>query len=65
MDIARYERNVKTIVPVGAVTKIQYFPPKRQQQSQEEKREHPFHVMFEMKLREAPMDENQSFQAYC
>lgn len=66
MDIARYGSNIQSIVPVGAVTKIRYFPQREQQKRQEEEQQkHPFQVMFQMKLREADMDENQSFQMYC
>lgn len=65
VDIARYGTNIQSIVPVGAVTKIRYFPQREQQQRQEEQQKHPFQVMFQMKLQEADMDENQSFQMYC
>lgn len=66
--IARYEKSYQSIIPVGAVTRIQYFPPKGQQNRQEEKKEQSFHMVFQMKLNEVPkmpMEENQSFQAYC
>ena len=52
-------------MPVGAVTQIRYSPQREQQQRQSEQKEHPFQVMFQMQLKEAPMDENQSFQLYC
>ena len=64
MDIARYVRGIDSIMPVGAVSQIRYSP-KREQQRQGEQKEHPFHVMFQMQLKEAPMEENQSFQLYC
>lgn len=63
--IARYAKGYQSIVPVGAVTRIQYFPPKGQQNRQGEKKEQSFHMVFQMKLNEIPMEENQSFQAYC
>ena len=65
MDIARFERGYQNILPVGAVTQIRYFPQHQQQRRQEEKKEHPFEVLFQMQLKEAPMEENQSFQLYC
>ena len=65
VDIARYERGFSSIVPVGAVTQIRYSPQREQQQRQGEQKEHPFHMMFQMQLKEAPMDEKQSFQLYC
>ena len=52
-------------MPVGAVTQIRYSPQRDQQQRQGEQKEHPFQVMFQMQLKEAPMEENQSFQLYC
>ena len=64
VDIARYVRGFESIVPVGAVTQIRYSP-KREQQRQGESKEHPFQMMFQMKLKETPMEENQSFQLYC
>ncbi|MCI7129677.1 MAG: hypothetical protein MSA09_03775 [Lachnospiraceae bacterium] len=64
MDIARYVRGYESIMPVGAVSQIRYSP-KREQQRQSEQKEHPFQVMFQMQLKEAPMEENQSFQMYC
>ena len=64
VDIARYEKGFSSIVPVGAVTQIRYSP-KREQQRQGESKEHPFQMMFQMKLKEAPMEENHSFQLYC
>jgi len=63
--VAKYARGYQSIVPVGAITRIQYFPPKGQQNRQEGKKEQSFQMMFQMKLNEIPMDENQSFQAYC
>ena len=65
MDIARYEKGFSSIVPVGAVTQIRYFPQREQRQRQGEQKEHPFQVMLQMQLKEAPMEENQSFQLYC
>ena len=65
VDIARYERGFSSIVPVGAVTQIRYSPKREQQQRQGESKEHPFQMMFQMQLKEAPMEENQSFQLYC
>lgn len=65
MDIAKYERGYQSIVPIGAVTRIQYFPQRRQQKQQEEKKDHTFQTMFQMQLRETPREENQNFQAYC
>lgn len=52
-------------MPVGAVTQIRYSPKREQQNRQSEQKEHPFQVMFQMKLKEASMEENQSFQLYC
>ena len=49
-------------MPVGAVTQIRYSP-KREQQG--ESKERSFQMMFQMQLKEAPMEENQSFQLYC
>ena len=65
VDIARYGRGFESIVPVGAVMQIRYSPPREQQQRQGEQKEHPFEMMFRMQLKEAPMEENQSFQLYC
>lgn len=65
VDIARYVRGFESIVPVGAVTQIRYSPKREQQNRQSESQERSFQMMFQMKLKEAPMDENQSFQAYC
>lgn len=65
MDIAKYARGFESIMPVGAVTQIRYSPQREQKQRQGEQKEHPFHVMFQMQLKEAPMEENQSFQLYC
>ena len=65
VDIARYEKGFSSIVPVGAVTQIRYSPKREQQNRQSEPQEHPFQMMFQMKLKEAPMVENQSFQLYC
>ena len=65
VDIARYARGFESIMPVGAVTQIRYSPQREQKQRQGEQKEHPFHVMFQMQLKEAPMEENQSFQLYC
>ncbi|MEY8332358.1 hypothetical protein AALB53_04460 [Lachnospiraceae bacterium 47-T17] len=65
MAIAKYDKGYQRIVPVGAITRIQYFPQRGQQNRQEEKKEQSFHMVFQMKLNETPMDENQSFQAYC
>ena len=65
VDIARYVRGFDSIVPVGAVTQIRYSPKREQQQRQGESKEHPFQMMFQMQLKEAPMEENQSFQLYC
>ena len=65
VDIARYERGFSSIVPVGAVTQIRYSPKREQQQRQGESKEHSFQMMFQMQLKEAPMEENQSFQLYC
>ena len=64
VDIAKYARGFESIIPVGAVTQIRYSP-KREQQRQGESKEHPFQMMFQMKLKETPMEENQSFQLYC
>ena len=52
-------------MPVGAVTQIRYSPKREQRNRQSEPQEHPFQMMFQMKLKEAPMEENQSFQLYC
>ena len=52
-------------MPVGAVSQIRYTPKRQQQDRQSEPQEHPFQVMFQMKLKETPMEENQSFQLYC
>lgn len=65
VDIARYVRGFESIMPVGAVTQIRYSPKREQQNRQGKAKEHPFHVMFQMQLKEAPMEENQSFQLYC
>lgn len=65
VDIARYARGFESIMPVGAVTQIRYLPQREQQQRKGEQKEHSFQMMFQMKLKEAPMEENQSFQAYC
>ena len=65
VDIARYVKGYESIVPVGAVTQIRYSPQREQRQRQGEQKEHPFHVMLQMQLKEAPMEENQSFQLYC
>lgn len=64
-DVAKYEKSVLGIVPVGAVTQIRYFPQREQRRRQEEQEEHPFHLMLRMQLKEAPMEENQNFQLYC
>ena len=65
VDIAKYARGFESIIPVGAVTQIRYFPQREQRQRQGEQKEHPFQVMLQMQLKEAPMEENQSFQLYC
>ena len=65
MDIAKYARGFESIIPVGAVTQIRYFPQREQRQRQGEQKEHPFQVMLQMQLKEATMEENQSFQLYC
>ena len=52
-------------MPVGAVTQIRYSPKREQQQRQGESKERSFQMMFQMQLKEAPMEENQSFQLYC
>ena len=65
MDIAKYARGFESIIPVGAVTQIRYFPQREQRQRQGEQKEHPFQAMLQMQLKEAPMEENQSFQLYC
>ena len=65
MDIAKYARGFESIIPVGAVTQIRYFPQREQRQRQGEQKEHPFRVMLQMQLKEATMEENQSFQLYC
>ena len=65
VDIAKYARGFESIMPVGAVSQIRYTPKRQQQDRQSEPQEHPFQVMFQMKLKETPMEENQSFQLYC
>lgn len=65
MDIAKYVRGFESIMPVGAVSKIRYSPNRQQQKRQNEQKEHPFQMMFQMKLRDAPLEEHSSFQAYC
>ena len=65
VDIAKYVRGYESIIPVGAVTQIRYFPQREQRQRQGEQKQNSFHMMLQMQLKEAPMEENQSFQAYC
>lgn len=74
MDIAKFEHGYQSIVPIGAVTNIQYYQQQKQQRQHEEKKEHPFQVMFQMQLRENTKrdavyesygGERPNFQAYC
>ncbi len=64
-DIAKYAKGYQGIMPVGAVAQIRYSPQREQQQRKQGKKEHPFEVLLQIQLREAPMEEDQRFQVYC
>lgn len=52
-------------MPVGAVTQIRYMPQREKRGQQQEKKEHPFRMIFQAKLDQLPVEETSSFQVYC
>lgn len=65
MDIAKYVNGYQSIMPVGAVSQIRYMPQREKRQQQEQKKEHPFQVIFRAKLNDLPVGETTGFQVYC
>ena len=65
MDIAKYENGYQSIMPVGAISQIRYMPQREKRQQQEQKKEHPFQVIFQAKLNDLPVGETTGFQVYC
>ena len=52
-------------MPVGAVSQIRYMPQREKGQQQEQKKEHPFQMIFQAKLNDLPAGETTGFQIYC
>jgi hypothetical protein len=66
VETAKYIEFYQGVIPVGAITRISYLPDQKQRQKKQQKKEEKsFELTLTNKVKESPMDENQSFQLYC